>query len=318
MLEELPIPEKHKYLFDIYFHLGLGRNAMKLAKVSMPRLYPELEAGTKDYQRRLKSTYTRFSRWIAREGWEKAVSIRESSSRRQTDVLVKQEEQTLLDTVKLYRRGVRYVLNKFLENVANDLVDIKTPKEAKMLMELDMYLSTVIEKRPKLINAKIFELMSEDERRQSDKVFEYIRRQAQREEVIQDIEGVIDVEQDAIEAQQTAQLLPSGAVPIAPIELKEAEPGPVQQRFMHLPAFLKPIGTPDPSDAQIEGKEVSRISSIMSTKGISTLEGDAQDMSDEEADTCVLMGGSIAEDEPLSQAKTFDELIAGDGEQNKK
>lgn len=190
----MAIDPKHKYYFELYFHLGVNRSVSRLAKLQMPRLYPEIPQNSKEYQRNFNALYMKFRRWEVKENWGEEAEKLQSDNRRQKDDLIKGEETTLSDTVKMYRSMVRHLLQKFAARVASGEVELKDEKAAKRMVELDMYLTRVLDARPKFLPSQVYDLMNEDEKRHADRVFEWLRRQTLKEEAIKDLGGIVRAE----------------------------------------------------------------------------------------------------------------------------
>lgn len=213
------IPEKHKYYFEVYYHLGQNRSIARLTRLQMPRLFPDLPADSEEYKRKFNSLYMKLRRWKETEEWDKEVEIREADKKQKLSSAVRSEEETLTDTVNLYRRMVRYLLQKFAESVANDSVQIKSLHEAQKMIELDMYLTQILDRRPKMLPTKVLELMTEDERRQSDKIFEWLRKNVTAEDAIRDLGDIIEAEAVVEEVNRIRQSLPP-----APVEAEQVNP----------------------------------------------------------------------------------------------
>jgi hypothetical protein len=201
------VDPKHKYVFEIFFFLGETRNLTKLSRIQMTKLYPNIEPDTDEYKRKFNSVYKKYQRWASTENWHEEAQRREESDRAHRTNIVRNEEETLSNTVQLYRKMVRYMLQEFAEKVVQKKVEVKSIKEAKQMIELDMYLSQIIDRRPKALSVQVLEMMTEKERRGADKVFEWLHKRATRESAIEDLGDVVEAEQVLDEHAQTQRLL---------------------------------------------------------------------------------------------------------------
>ena len=229
----MAVEQKHKYYFELFYHLGIDRTIMKLVRMQMPRMFPELAPDSREYKTRLNSLYTKVSRWADKEGWAEEVEKRTKDNKRQSDVLVRDEEQTLTATVALYRRMVSYILQKFGEGVLADQFRIKSLKEAKMMMELHMYLTELLHGRPSSVGPKVYELMDADERRGVDSVFEWLRKQVRKEPLLESLKDIVEAEERA----RAIDVIPVRELP-APKPVTE-EPVPASEE--RVPAFLRSL-----------------------------------------------------------------------------
>lgn len=229
----------HRLEFEIYYHLGENRNVAKLARLQMPRLYPEFANNTKEWETKFNTLYMKYRRWEDKEKWKEIADKRGVDKARLTEVMMKKEEESLSETVLMYRRMIRYVLQKFAEGVADNKIQVKTLDEAKRMMELDMYLTHILDARPKLLSSKILDLMSEEDRRQSDKVFEWLRKQTLKETFIRDLQDTVVLEAQA----EVIDILPS---PKAVRAVKEF--GKEKKKEEGVPDFLQPIRVHNPDE----------------------------------------------------------------------
>ena len=225
------IDAKHKYVFEFFYFLGENRSLAKLTRIQMTKLYPDLEPDSKDYQKKYTSAYAKYRRWAENENWNEEAQKRGEIDRTHRTQALRQEGETLSNTVQLYRRMVRFMLQQFAEEVVQNKVKLKTVKEAKQMIELDMYLSQIIDRRPKTIPAQVLEMMTEKERRGADKVFEWLHKRVTRASAIEDLAEVVETEQELEEHDQTQRLLNP-----AP-EKKEKEP--VKQNLAEADAVEK-------------------------------------------------------------------------------
>jgi hypothetical protein len=236
----MPLDPKHKYYFELYYHLGIDRSVAKLAKIQMPRMFPELPPDSREYKTKFNSLYTKMKRWEEREGWPEEAKKREESNRREADVLLREQEQTLTSTVELYSRMVSYLLQKFAEKITQDQVQIRNLKE-------------VLQGRPRGIGAKVFELMNQDERRQSDAVFEWLRKKIQSEPLLAGLRDIVDAEV-VVEA---GRVLPAPAHTRAGAGVEN-----LPEKEERVPPFLRPLDIPRPEDMKaaegLEGEQESK------------------------------------------------------------
>jgi hypothetical protein len=149
---------------------------------------------------------------------------------------MQKEESTLSETVRMYRRMVRYMLQRFANTVAENKMDIKTPDEAKRMVELDMYLTRVLEARPKLLQSAVYSLMDEDEKRRADRVFEWLRKQSDREPFLQDLQEVVNREGQPQVIDTIPSPTPHRELPAGHARQREA-PKPKEG----VPSFLQPL-----------------------------------------------------------------------------
>lgn len=229
---------EHRLEFEEYYHLGEKRSVAKLAKYQMPRLYPELPTNSREWNTKFNSLYMKYRRWEEKEKWKEIAEKRGVDKARQAEVLMKKEEETLSETVRMYRRMVRFLLQKYAELVADNKVAIKNPHEAKTMMELDIYLTRILDARPKLLSSGILDLMTEEEKRQADKVFEWLRKQTIKEAFIQDLQDT--VKQEA--RDEVIDVLPSPKAPKELVRKKEKE------RQKGVPDFLQPMDVHNPDE----------------------------------------------------------------------
>lgn len=240
----MPIDPKHKYYFELYYHLGVNRSVSRLAKLQMPRLYPEMSPNSKEYRSRFNALYMKFRRWEVKENWAEEANALQENNQRVRDDLIKEEEGTLTDTVKMYRRMVRFLLQKFSERVLNNEVELKDEKAAKRMVELDMYLTRVLDARPKFLPSQVYDLMTEDEKRQADRVFEWLRKQTLKEDAIKDLGLIVKAEAHS----EVVRALPGPAI----VE-HELEQEPIET----LPAFAMKLGQHSKTDEKVEEESAS-------------------------------------------------------------
>lgn len=234
MQEKKPV---HRLEFEMYYHLGESRNPARLARLQMPRLYPELPIDSKEWETKFNSLYMKYRRWESREEWQEIAEKRGVDKARLAEVMMKKEEDSLSETVRMYRRMVRFVLQKFAEEISTNSVKVKSLDEAKRMMELDMYLTRILDSRPKLLTSSILDLMTEEERRQADKVFEWLRKQTTKDAFIRDLQDTVNLEAQA----EVLEILPSPKVPEESVlKKREKEKG--------VPDFLQPIAVHNPDE----------------------------------------------------------------------
>jgi len=159
---------------------------------------------------------------------------------------VKKEEESLSETVSMYRRMIRYLLQKYAEQVAEGAIKLKSPDEAKRMMELDMYLTRVLESRPKLLASQILDLMSEDEKRQADRVFEWLRRETLKDSFVRDLQD--RVQQEASVEVIDVLPLPKEAEEDNEKDKEEEKPKKKKEREAGVPDFLQPLRVRNPDE----------------------------------------------------------------------
>jgi len=237
---------RHRLEFELYFHLGENRTCAKLARLQMPRLYPETPTDSAEYQTRFNSLYVKYKRWEKQENWGEKAEKRGLDNKRSAEKLVKKEEESLSETVSMYRRMIRYLLQKYAEQVAEGAIKLKSPDEAKRMMELDMYLTRVLESRPKLLASQILDLMSEDEKRQADRVFEWLRRETLKDSFVRDLQD--RVQQEASVEVIDVLPLPKEAEEDNEKDKEEEKPKKKKEREAGVPDFLQPLRVRNPDE----------------------------------------------------------------------
>ncbi len=222
---------RHRLEYEIYYHLGLNRNCAKLARLQLPRLYPDIPTDSTEWTTKFNSLYTKYKRWCLQEHWDSKCQKRGDEEKSQRDKVVQKEAQTLTETVQMYRTMIRFMLQKFAEEVSQGKHKIKDPDQAKRIIDLDMYLTQVLEKRPRFLPAAVWDMMSEEDRRHMDKVFEFLRKRVHTSESIEDLGEIVDAEAQA----KVIQLIP-------PPKQVEAEVIQDEEKTSsNIPEFLRPL-----------------------------------------------------------------------------
>lgn len=230
----LPYPA-HAESFETYYLLGEQRTLKAAALVRFNQLYPDIARNSPLFKSKFESFYTKFKRWAKVEKWREWVRIKDQqerqrlleASRRQiiqnqqilqsyraliqqglllfsrkvTDAVrilqtIQQLERRLLETQdQNLRSQISAQLAPLYEQLEATGVGMKSFKEAKECIELDLYLSKVIDQLPRSVEVER-QRLDEQEFEQVDRIMEAVMRVARRRfaEKVEEIAPGEDVE----------------------------------------------------------------------------------------------------------------------------
>lgn len=190
---------KHVASFETYYYLGEGRSLRKAAYLRFLQLVPDCPEGSTAFPSKFESFYTKIKRWSKAEDWVGWCLRKDFEERQKREEDARAKMMSMDRTLKMYQALVRQALVVWSDKIKASIelrkaiaegdetriqqlslrerVEIKSFSEAKLMMELDMFLSKTLDDMPELHTAER-EKISEEERERIDKVMEGIRKQA--------------------------------------------------------------------------------------------------------------------------------------------
>lgn len=190
---------KHSASFETYFYLGETRTLRASAFIRFQQLVPDCPETNPAFATKFESFYKKIKRWAEKEDWRGWCVRKEFEERQKREEEGRVKLMSMDRTLKMYQTLVRQALvvwsdkikasielrkaiaeqnqTKMMELAAKEKVEIRSFQDAKLCMELDIYLSDKLEAFPELRSAGA-EKLAEEEREKVDKVMEGIRKHA--------------------------------------------------------------------------------------------------------------------------------------------
>jgi len=169
---------KHSDTFELYYYLGEGRTLKKVAQLRFLQEHPDVTPGTPLYESKFNSFYTKIKRWSLKENWQEWVKRKEIEERSAREEEMREQAKGLTEMVKLYRKMVRYALSQVAKDVKDGKIRVRSLTEAKTMIDLDIYLTQVLQQQPQFLPSIMERVLEEKDRRKVDKVFEFLHKRA--------------------------------------------------------------------------------------------------------------------------------------------
>jgi len=190
---------KHVASFETYYYLGELRTLKAAALLRFQALIPDCPPDSPSFKSKFDSFYTKIKRWARAEDWDGWCIRKAVEERQKRDKDVRQKMMSLDKTVRTYQSLVRQALVVWSDKIRTSVelrnaiasgdeakiialsqrerMEIKSFSEARLMMELDFYLSKLLEDMPESSTDER-EKLTEDEQERADRVMEYIRKRA--------------------------------------------------------------------------------------------------------------------------------------------
>ena len=169
---------KHADTFELYYYLGEERTLKKVALLKYAQEATGVTPGSPEWESKFASFYTKIKRWSSAEEWDEWVKRKEIDERGKREEEVREQSKGLVEMVKLYRKMVRFALSDLGKRLKDGEVKIRTLTEAKTVMELDLYLTKVLQQQPQFLPSMMERVLGEADRRKVDSIFEGLHKRA--------------------------------------------------------------------------------------------------------------------------------------------
>lgn len=190
---------KHVASFETYYFLGEMRSLKMAAKIRFQQLVPDCPPDSPKFSSKFESFYTKIKRWAKSEDWNGWCIRKDVEERTKRGKEMRSKMVSMDKTLKTYQSLVRQSLIVWSDKIRASVelrtalakgddaaiielkgkarLEITSFKEAKDMMELDLYLSRILEQMPE-IPTEAREKLSEEHSRRIDVVMELIRKRA--------------------------------------------------------------------------------------------------------------------------------------------
>jgi hypothetical protein len=193
----------HVESFETYYYLGEHRTLKLTASIRFKDLVPNCHPGVPEFKKKFDSFYRKVKRWATKENWNEWVRRKEIEERRTREIAAGESVKHLSEALRSYQDFVRQSLSHFAERAKipmllqeaiisgdaeaeaelrekvkkGEAVEIKTFREAKELIELDIHLSKMLDQEPMLTSVDGGSI-SEEEAMKVDRIMEWMRAKA--------------------------------------------------------------------------------------------------------------------------------------------
>jgi len=167
---------KHADAFELYYYLGDDRSLKKVAQLRFSNEFPDIPPGTREYNSKFESYYVKIKRWSKKENWNEWVKRKEEEDRQKRDEEIREHSSKMVEMVKLYRKMIRYALSDLARRIREGEVRIRNLTEAKSMIELDLYLTRVLQESPQFLPSMVDRILDEKGKKLVDAVFEHLHK----------------------------------------------------------------------------------------------------------------------------------------------
>jgi len=190
---------QHVESFETYYFLGEMRTLKATAQLRFQALHPECPPDSPHYKSKFESFYTKIKRWARKENWEEWVARKELEERHKRESEMREKIGSINRTLRGYQGLIRQAIIAASDKVKNTLalrqatqegdeakiarlstmphMEIRSFKELKDMIELDIYVTKLLEQQPALAFEEGSRL-SEDKAERVDQIMEALRKQA--------------------------------------------------------------------------------------------------------------------------------------------
>lgn len=190
---------KHVASFETYYYLGEMRTLKAAALIRFQQLVPDCPPDSPQFKTKFESFYTKIKRWAKQEDWDGWCIRKGIEERQKREKETRQKMMSLDKTIRTYQSLVRQALVVWSDKIRTSVelrnaiasgdeakiialsqrerMEIKSFAEAKLMMELDFYLSKLLDEMPE-VKDEAMEKIEEEERERADRVMEFLRKKA--------------------------------------------------------------------------------------------------------------------------------------------